>query len=153
MLWIVARPPRACCDSDARLLRDPCCLGLATFAVRCARHPLLLWLAFIGAAKQRWLHVVATVLFAAGGFQLWMTVAQAREKGMVSPVAGTENWNDTARLLNWISRETPQDATLTGNLDPMYYLFTGRRAVRAFTTDPYLLYYDLGHRTGSPVNG
>ena len=23
--------------------------------------------------------------------------------------------------------------------------------MRAFTTDPYLLYYDLGHRTGSPV--
>jgi hypothetical protein len=80
-----------------------------------------------------------------------MTVVQAREKGMVSPVAGTENWNDTARLLNWISLEAPQDATLTGNLDPMYYLFTGRRAVRAFTTDPYLLYYDLGHRTSSPL--
>ena len=114
--------------------------------------PLLLWLGFIGAAKQRLLGgVIATVLFTAGGFQLWMTVAQAREKGVVSPVAGTENWNDTARLLNWISLETPQDATLTGNLDPMYYLFTGRRAVRAFTTDPYLLYYDLGHRTSNPV--
>jgi hypothetical protein len=114
--------------------------------------PMLLWLGFVGAAKQRLLGcVVATVLFAAGGFQLWMTVVQAREKGMVSPLAGTENWNDTARLLNWISLETPQDATLTGNLDPMYYLFTGRRAVRAFTTDPYLLYYDLGHRTGSPL--
>jgi hypothetical protein len=114
--------------------------------------PMLLWLGFIGAAKQRLLGgVVATVLFAAGGFQLWMTVVQARDKGMVSPVAGTENWNDTARLLNWISLETPQDATLTGNLDPMYYLFTGRRAVRAFTTDPYLLFYDLGHRTSSPL--
>jgi hypothetical protein len=114
--------------------------------------PLLLWLGFIGAAKQRLLGcVVAAVLFAAGAFQLWTTVVQAREKGMVSPVAGTENWNDTARLLNWIALDTPQDATLTGNLDPMYYLFTGRRAVRAFTTDPYLLFYDLGHRTSSPL--
>ena len=150
---IVARPPRACCDSDARLLRDPCCLGLATFAVRRARHPAASVAGIYRCCETAaaGLCVVATVLFAAGGFQLWMTVAQAREKGMVSPVAGTENWNDTARLLNWISRETPQDATLTGNLDPMYYLFTGRRAVRAFTTDPYLLYYDLGHRTGSPA--
>jgi hypothetical protein len=114
--------------------------------------PLLLWLGFIGAAKQRLLGcVVATVLFAAGGFQLWMTVVQAREKGIVSPVAGAENWNDTARLLKWISLETPRDVTLTGNLDPMYYLFTGRRAVRAFTTDPYSLFYDLGHRTRRPL--
>lgn len=114
--------------------------------------PLLLWFGFIGAAKQRLLGcVVATVLFAAGGLQLWMTVVQAREKGVVSPMAGAENWNDTSRLLNWISLETPQDATLTGNLDPMYYLFTGRKAVRAFTTDPYSLYYDLGHRTSSPL--
>jgi hypothetical protein len=114
--------------------------------------PVLLWLGFIGAAKQRLLGcVVATVLVAAGGFQLWMTVVQAREKGIVSPIAGTESWNDTARLLNWISLETPRDATLTGNLDPMYYLFTGRKAVRAFTTDPYSLYYDLGHRNGSPL--
>jgi hypothetical protein len=114
--------------------------------------PLLLWLGFIGAAKQRLVGcVVATVLFAAGGFQLWMTVVQARERGIVSPVAGSENWIETARLLDWISRETPQDATLTGNLDPMYYLFTGRKAVRAFTTDPYSLYYDLGHRNSNPL--
>jgi len=33
----------------------------------------------------------------------------------------------------------------------MYYLFTGRKAVRAFTTDPYSLYYDLGHRTARPL--
>ena len=114
--------------------------------------PLLLWLGFVGAAKQRFLAcVVAAVLFAAGGFQLWTTVMQARDKGIVSPLAGTENWNDTARLLHWVSLETPSDATLTGNLDPMYYLFTGRKAVRAFTTDPYSLYYDLGHQTGSPL--
>mgnify|MGYP001312222834 CR=1 FL=1 len=114
--------------------------------------PLLLWLAFIGAAKQRVLGcVVARMLFAAGGFQLWMTVVQAREKGMVSPLAGTENWNDTARLLNWISLETPQDATLTGNLDPMYYLFTGRKAVRAFTANPFLLYYNPGNKSDNPL--
>jgi len=114
--------------------------------------PLLLWLGFLGAAKQRLVGcVVATVLFAAGGFQLWTTVVQAREKGMVSPVAGTEKWNDTARLLDWISLETPRGATLTGNLDPMYYLFTGRKAVRAFATDPYSLFYDLGHRSSSPL--
>ena len=114
--------------------------------------PLFLWLGFVGAAKQRLLGcAAAALLFAFGGFQLWTTVVQAREQGIVLPVAGAENWNDTARLLDWISRETPRDATLTGNFDPMYYLFTGRRAVRAFTTDPYLLYYDLGHRTSSPL--
>jgi len=33
----------------------------------------------------------------------------------------------------------------------MYYLFTGRKAVRAFATDPYSLFYDLGHRSSSPL--
>jgi hypothetical protein len=114
--------------------------------------PLFLWLGFIGTAKQRLLGcALSTVLFTTGGFQLWMTVVQAREKGIVSPVASTQNWNDTARLLNWISLETSQDTTLTGNLDPMYYLFTGRKAVRAFATDPYSLFYDLGHRNRTPL--
>jgi hypothetical protein len=106
--------------------------------------PLLLWFAFVGAAKrQRLGFAVALVLFTADAFQLWTTVAQAREKGIISLVSGAENWSDTARALDWVLHETPSDAMLTGNLDPMYYLFTGRKAVRAFVSDPYLLFYDM----------
>ena len=79
-----------------------------------------------------------------------MTVAQAREKGMVSPVAGTENWNDTARLLNWISRETPQDATLTGNLDPMYLPVHGQESGASIYHRPVLALLRSGSPDGQP---
>lgn len=114
--------------------------------------PLFLWFAFIGAGKrQRLGYAAALALLTAGGFQLWTTVAQAREKGIVSPVSGAEDWADTARALNWVLHETPHDATLTGNLDPMYYLYTGRKAVRAFATDPYLLFYNVRRRSENPL--
>jgi hypothetical protein len=105
---------------------------------------LFLWFAFVGAAKrQRLGFAVALVLFTAGGFQLWTTVAQAREKGIISPISGADDWDDTAQALDWVLHQTPSDARLTGNLDPMYYLFTGRKAVRAFVADPYLLFYNM----------
>ena len=147
-----------------RARRQPVAMAMAAY---CAIHlawvwtplrflvpliPLFLWFALLGAGRRRHLlYAAAVVLFTAGGLQLWTTVAQAREKGIVSPVSGAEDWDDTARALNWISRETPGDAVLTGNLDPMYYLFTGRKALRAFTADPYLLFYNVTRRSENPL--
>jgi len=114
--------------------------------------PLVLWFLFVGMGRSRRIGcVVALSLFASGGFQFWSVAAQAREKGVVSPVSNAENWNETTRALNLISRQTPSDATLAGNLDPMYYLFTGRKGVRAYTVDPYLLFYDMRHRSDNPL--
>jgi hypothetical protein len=113
--------------------------------------PLLLWFLFVGMGRSRRIGCVAALsLFTIGGFQLWSVAAQVREKGVVSPVSNAENWNETKRALNFISRETPNDATLIGNLDPTYYLFTGRKAVRAYTVEPYLLFYNISHRPDNP---
>jgi hypothetical protein len=114
--------------------------------------PLLLWFAFLGAGRSRRVGcAVALVLFTVGGFQLFATVKQARERGITSPLRETTTWNDTAYLLTWLSKETPTDTVVTGNLDPMYYLFTGRRAVRAFAADPLLLYYNMGQQSENPL--
>jgi hypothetical protein len=114
--------------------------------------PLLLWFLFVGMGRSRRIGCAAAMsLFTIGGFQLWSVAAQAREKGIVSPVSNAENWQETTRALNFISRETPNDATLTGNLDPMYYLFTGRKGVRAYTVEPYLLFYDMRHESHNPL--
>ena len=114
--------------------------------------PLFLWFGLLGAGRRRYLgYAAALVLFTTGGFQLWTTVAQARAKGIVSPVSGAEDWDATARALDWISRETPSDTLLTGNLDPMYYLFTSRKAVRAFAADPYLLFYNVTGPSENPL--
>jgi hypothetical protein len=113
--------------------------------------PLLLWFGFIGAGRSRRIGAMtALVLLVAAGTQLFGVVRQARDNGIVWPLTGAEDWHQTARLLAWVSRETPPGAVLTGNHDPMYYLFTGRKAIRAFDVDPVPLYYRIG-RTSNPL--
>jgi hypothetical protein len=114
--------------------------------------PLLLWFAFLGAGRSRRLGcAVALVLLAVGLFQFSATVKQAREKGIASPFRETTTWGETAYLLTWLSKETPTDAVISGNLDPMYYLFTGRKAVRAFATDPLSVYYNVRRQSENPL--
>jgi hypothetical protein len=114
--------------------------------------PLLLWFAFLGAGRSRRVGCpVSLVLFAVGVFQFSTTVTQASEKGIASPFRETTTWNETAYLLTWLSKETPTDAVVSGNLDPMYYLFTGRKAVRAFATNPLLLYYNVRRQSENPL--
>jgi hypothetical protein len=114
--------------------------------------PLLLWFAFLGAGRSRRVgYTVALVLFTVGGVQLSATVKQARERGIISPLREITTWNETAYLLTWLSKQTPTDAVVSGNLDPMYYLFTGRKAVRAFAADPLVLYYNMGQQSENPL--
>jgi hypothetical protein len=47
-------------------------------------------------------------------------------------------------MLRWIEQNTPPDAVLIGSSDPVYYLVTGRKAVRLSYPDPFALYYAGG---------
>jgi hypothetical protein len=58
-----------------------------------------------------------------------------------SPKNENYDWFGVSSLLAWTSENTPRDSVLLGNLDPTIYLYTGRKAVRGFVADPYLLYY------------
>jgi hypothetical protein len=115
--------------------------------------PLLLWFAFSGAGKPGPLAgVLAVFLVIAGTYQLLGIVASVRATGVTWPATDTaEDWNETSRLLEWVSRHTRRDAILTGNLDPAYFLFTGRKALRAFSPDSYLLYYNIRRHPENPL--
>jgi hypothetical protein len=52
-----------------------------------------------------------------------------------------EDWKEKKEMFEWIRGNTPQDSVLLGILDPTYYLYTGRKAVRGYSVNPYLLYY------------
>jgi hypothetical protein len=41
----------------------------------------------------------------------------------------------------WVRTHTPPDAVIAANLDPGYWLYAGRKAVRAFAADPIRLFY------------
>lgn len=75
----------------------------------------------------------------------WVTAAgaaQARVNGSLKvPNTSQDDWREMARLTNWLQRNTPPDAVLMGNLDPVLYLYSGRKSVRGFTADPFLLHY------------
>ena len=116
VLWPVAHTPRTSCDRDARLLRDSRRLGLATIAVRRTRYPAA---SVVGIRRRREIAAFSDVLWLLCSslrldFSCGRPLCRHAREGVVSPVSNAENWDDTERLLNWISRETPADATLTG---------------------------------------
>jgi hypothetical protein len=114
--------------------------------------PLLLWFAYVGTGRPRRVGcLVALALLGTGGFRLAQIATQAYDKGINSPMARADNWNELAHLLEWTARETPSGAVLTGNLDPTYYLITGRKAVRAFSANPLLLHYNVNGQSGNPL--
>lgn len=90
------------------------------------------------AARGAMLVVVAAWSAWAVGRSVWT----AAHTGVVCPgVPCPDRWEDFRETFAWVAENTPGDAVLVGNLDPTLYLYTGRKAVRPFTADPYELYY------------
>jgi hypothetical protein len=77
-----------------------------------------------------------------GGWSLGQTALTARQTGAVRmPGVPQDEWRETVRMLDWIERNSSPGAVLIGNLDPVLYLYTGRKSVRGFVQNPYLLHY------------
>lgn len=57
------------------------------------------------------------------------------------PDQENNDWNEITALSRWISGNTPEDAILAGNMDPIWFLSTGRKAVWGFIPHPYELIY------------
>jgi hypothetical protein len=53
-------------------------------------------------------------------------------------------------LFAWIRQNTPSDALIAANLDPLFYLNTGRKAIRGFVPDGYKTLYQSGGQTVTP---
>jgi hypothetical protein len=51
--------------------------------------------------------------------------------------------------VEWIRTNTPDGSIVAGNLDPLYWLYTGRPSIRAFDANPYLLFYADSRPSGS----
>ena len=56
------------------------------------------------------------------------------------------DWNEIASLSRWISGNTPADAVLAGNLDPVWFLSTSRKSVRGFLARPFEVFYSANPR-------
>ncbi len=115
--------------------------------------PLLIWAGVQGVGRAKWVGVVVlTTLCLSGTWQLRNLSHEVRATGSPWPVAGYgDDWMKVSELHAWVLRETPADAVLTGNIDPAHYLFTGRKAVRAFSPDAFLLYYNVAGKLSNPL--
>jgi hypothetical protein len=106
--------------------------------------PGIAWLVMAGVPNV--LIIVRTFALAiaiSSTFQLWGQVRERSEKQTTWPAPGfADSWPALSPLLDWVVRQTPENAILAGNLDPLYFLYTKRQAVRAFSADAYALYYD-----------
>ena len=82
-----------------------------------------------------------------GGWSVAQTALTARQTGAVRmPGVSQDEWRETVRMFDWIERNSSPDAVLIGNLDPVLYLYTGRKSVRGFVQNPYLLHYTSDER-------
>lgn len=109
--------------------------------------PLLGWLAWSALPQRRlWVQsAIATAFVLVSGLGAWGMPAAIRSRGASWPVMPVrDQWTQSAALLDWIREQTPPESVIAGNLDPMYYLYTGRQAIRAYDTDALRLYYSAG---------
>jgi hypothetical protein len=112
--------------------------------------PLLVWhvsLAVRGVARTI-VAAAGVVLMVSASVSLLQMAhdAPTRVIGWPSQAQHQESWQRLEALYHWIRRTTPSDAVLVGDLDPAYFLYTGRTAVRTFAPDGYSSYYDAGSR-------
>jgi hypothetical protein len=116
--------------------------------------PLFLWQVVVAIRRVPVIPVavvVAAVMFMSSA-ALLRSVTHARTDGVLWPRADyAEDWHRLSALFDWIRRETPPDAVLTGNLDPTYFLYADRKGIRAFAADPYALFYPAGDRALAPL--
>jgi hypothetical protein len=110
--------------------------------------PLVLWQVSVAVRPVPRLFVAALAIAvivrsSAAVFEL-ATEAQTRviKWPIARPSQDPQGWRRLAALYEWIRRETPIDAVLIGDVDPTYFLYTGRKAVRVFVPDGYAFYYD-----------
>jgi hypothetical protein len=116
-------------------------------------YPLVLFYAALGglwilrrvaqprAASVAAAAVVATLAFVAA-WQSGMQARNATTRGRACLGNTCERrWTEFVDVMSWLEDNTPQNATLLGAQDPMLYLYTGRKALRSFESNPVALFY------------
>jgi hypothetical protein len=91
-------------------------------------------------------HLRPYALAAVIGWTAWVAASASGKTlrlGDAMPMlAESDSFASLTAQLEWAKQNTAPSAVLAGNLDPLYYLYTGRKAVRGFAAEPYNLIYD-----------
>jgi hypothetical protein len=107
--------------------------------------PLALWIVWraVREVKIREATAAATLLIALTA--VWADARRLpvawREGVFTASDRAPDDWRELEKAFAYIRTQTPPDAVVIANLDPMFCLNTGRKATRGFVPDGYRLYY------------
>jgi hypothetical protein len=107
--------------------------------------PLILWIVWRALRQIPIREAVVAAALVAALLPLWADGSRlgVTRKSGVFPASATapDNWYAMKSLFTYISANVPSDSVLLANLDPLFYLNTGRHAVRGFAPNGYTLFY------------
>ena len=117
--------------------------------------PLILWMVWRAARMVKNRDMVAACVVILGGLTLYATARQLpvtlRNGQFPSSNQPPNNWAEMQKMFAWVRANTLKDAVIVANLDPLWYLNTGRRALRGFTPNPYRTFYQSGATPVTPA--
>jgi hypothetical protein len=107
--------------------------------------PLILWMVWRAFRLIPIREAVVAAAVVAALLPLWTDgrrLTVTRQAGYFPPSGEvSDNWYEMRKLFTYIRANVPDDSILLANLDPLFYLNTGRKAVRGFAPDGYALFY------------
>jgi hypothetical protein len=107
--------------------------------------PLVLWMLWRVYQHARIQEALAACVIILLALTFWTDLSRVRATLRYGqfPSANVQpsDWAQLGKLFAYIRASTQQDAIVMTNLDPMFYLNTGRKTVRGFSPDGYMLYY------------
>lgn len=107
--------------------------------------PLVLWILWRAFQNIKHRELLAACVIVLLVIPLWVDLARVpatRRFGDFPSISREPNdWHRMQLLFDYIRSNTPADAIIMANLDPVFFLNTGRKAIRGFFPDGYKLYY------------
>jgi len=97
--------------------------------------PLILWIVWRVFRLIRIREAAAAAVFVAALLPLWADVRRVRAPEV------PDNRDEMQKLFGFIRANTSRDSILLANMDPVFYLNTGRKAVRGFAPSGFTLFY------------
>jgi hypothetical protein len=94
--------------------------------------------------------VVAAVNAAGSAVLAWRMYDAQAYLGAERPGEPPPRWSEFHELFGHIPRNTPPDAVIASLVDPMVYLYTGRRGIFPHSQDASRLFYAAAPSIGSP---
>ena len=104
------------------------------------------WLGAQARTRRVALVAVAVAFAAQGGWATWRAARAAYDTALYPYRASPRTTGAHQPHVLMAAREYAGGCRPDGNLDPAMYLYTGRKSVRGFVQDPFLLHY-----SGAPV--